>query len=280
MTIREALQWARRQLSQSPTPYEDARLLLQHVLAAGHATLAAHPERALSATEEQQYRAYVARAARLEPIPYITGTASFAGLEFRVTPDVLIPRPETELLVEAAVAWGREHEAQRVVDVGTGSGCVAVLLALRLPEAEIVAIDLSAAALEVARHNSLQHGLGEAIRLQQGSLLEGVTQEVDLIVANLPYISDVEWTALDDGVKWYEPVEALRGGPDGLILIGSLLQQATSRLRPRGAIFLEIGWQQGSAAQSLAQATFPSARVNVLQDYAGHDRIVTIETAD
>jgi len=278
MTIREALQWARSQLPASPTPHEDARLLLQHVLGASHTYLAAHPEQELAAAQEQQYRTLVARAVRLEPIPYITGEASFYGLDFIVTPDVLIPRPETEHLVEAATAWAKTHAARRIVDVGTGSGCIAVLLAQGLPQADILAIDVSQAALAVARRNVQRHRAGR-IRIQQGTLLESVDNPVDLIVANLPYISDPEWTALDDGVKWYEPVAALRGGPDGLDLIRRLLQQAVPLLRPGGAIFLEIGWRQGDAARELAQTFFPAARIVVRADYAGHDRLVIIDTS-
>lgn len=280
MTIREALQWARSQLQVSPTPYEDARLLLQYVLAAGHTYLAAHPEQTLSAREEESFRIVVARAVQHEPIPYITGEAGFCGHEFRVSKDVLIPRPETEILVEAAVKWAQGRRALRVVDVGAGSGCIAVTLAQRLPQADILAVDISEAALEIARINMVRHGVANRIRLRQGSLLEVIDGPLDLIVANLPYISDPEWTSLDDGVKWYEPVGALRGGPDGLDLIGALLQQATSRLRSSAAIFLEIGWQQGEAARQLAQAYFPTAHIAVRPDYAGHDRLIIVETQD
>jgi release factor glutamine methyltransferase len=263
MTIREALQWARARLQASPTPYEDARLLLQHVLQAGHTTIAAHSERALSAEQEEHFRTLVARAERLEPIPYITGEAAFYGLDFSVTPDVLIPRPETEHLVEAALGWAERHPVERIADVGTGSGCIAVVLAQRLPHADITAIDVSQEALAVARQNVQRHG---------------VAYSFDIMVANLPYISDAEWTAVDDGVKWYEPVGALRGGPDGLDLIRHLLLQARPLLRPSGALFLEIGWRQGSAARKLARETFPLAQITVQTDFAGRDRLLVIVT--
>lgn len=277
MTIREALQWARSRLQASPTPYEDARLLLQHVLSAGHTYLAAHPERSLTDGEEQLFRSAVDRALQLEPIPYITGRAFFDGLDFLVTKDVLIPRPETELLVETAAKWAEDNKAQRIVDVGTGSGCIAISMARRLPISSIIAVDRSTAALEIARQNVLRHNIAGRVHLLLASLLQALAGPIDLIVANLPYVSDLEWTSLDDGVKWYEPVQALRGGPDGLDLIGALLQQATSRLRSDGAIFLEIGWQQGEAARQLAQAYFPTAHINVNSDYAGHDRLVVVE---
>lgn len=284
MTIQEALTWARRQLQGSPTAAGDARLLLQYVLGVEHSYLAAHPERFLGKDEEAAFRALVSRAADREPIPYIIGEAPFYGLSYKVTPDVLIPRPETELLVEQAIAWAGEHEARRIVDVGTGSGCIAVTLARRLPQATILAIDVSAAALTVARENARRHHVAGPsaakgrVAFLQGSLLAPVGRWPHLIVANLPYIMDEEWTAIDDGVKWYEPAGALRGGPDGLDFIRRLLHQARSRLEPGGAIFLEIGWRQGPAARDLAQSVFPAARVTVIPDYGGHDRIITIRT--
>lgn len=279
MTIREALRWARDRLGASPTPYEDARILLQHVLNVGHTYIAANRDRELSATEEDKFYALVKRAEKLEPIPYITGEADFYGLEFAVTPDVLIPRPETELLVDEVVAWAREGTAPLIVDVGTGSGCIAVLLARRLAQARIVAVDVSQAALDVARRNMERHGVDQRIDLRETTLLEGIEKPIDLVVANLPYISDAEWTALDDAVKWYEPVTALRGGPDGLDLIRRLLRQAKERLRPGGAIFLEIGWRQGDAAREVAQTYFPEAQITVKLDYAGRDRLVAIDTS-
>lgn len=278
MTIREALQWARGRLRTSTSPYRDARILLQHILDVGHTHIAAHPEQALSSAQERQFRTFVKRAEKLEPIPYITGEATFYGLEFAVTPAVLIPRPETEHLVDEAVAWAQEGAAPFIVDVGTGSGCIAVLLARRLPQARIVAVDVSEAALDVARRNVERHGVAQRVDLQKGILLDRVEKPVDLIVANLPYISDSEWTVVDDAVKWYEPVTALRGGPDGLDLIRRLLRQATTHLRPGGALILEIGWRQGDSAREMAQTFFPEAQITVKPDFAGRDRLVVIET--
>lgn len=280
MTIREALQWARVRLRGSPTPHVDARLLLQHVLRVARSYLAAHPEQPLTDVQVEQFRDFVGRAEKSEPIPYIIGETVFYGLEFLVTPDVLIPRPETEHLVQTARDWAVGHSVQRIVDVGTGSGCIAVALARHLPTVEVLALDVSSAALDVARRNVQRHGLEKRVRLLHSALLEKVAQGVDLIAANLPYVSDTEWTVLDDGVKWYEPAGALRGGPDGLDIIRRLLQQARPLLRPSGAIFLEIGWRQGKSAVQLAQTYYPTARVTLKQDYAGHDRLVIIETAN
>lgn len=280
MNIREALRWARERLQASPTPHEDARALLQHVLGVEHTHVAANPQQALSAAQEERFRAFVLRAKELEPIPYITGEASFYGLAFAVTPAVLIPRPETELLVDEAVAWAEERPAPVIVDVGTGSGCIAVLLARRLPQARFIAVDVSPTALDIARRNIERHGVARRIDLRQTTLLEGIDEPLDLIVANLPYITDAEWTVLDDAVKWYEPVTALRGGPDGLDLIRRLLRQAKAQLRPGGAILLEIGWRQGDAARDMAQTFFPEAQITVKLDYAGRDRLVAIDTLE
>jgi release factor glutamine methyltransferase len=287
MMIRDALAYGRQQLADSSlTPQLDARLLLQHVLRTTHSHLVARDEQPLSAVEEERYRALMARAAEGEPIPYLTGQASFYGRDFSVNPAVLIPRPETELLVAAAIAWARDRGSIHVVDVGTGSGCVAITLALALPAANLTAVDVSAEALVVARQNAARYGVasgtpakgGHAVRFYHGSLLEPVPGQPDLIVANLPYIAESEWTMLDDGVKWYEPVVALKGGADGLDLVRQLLAQAATRLQQGGAIFLEIGWQQGTAARLLAQTFFPQALINVLPDHAGLDRMVAIET--
>lgn len=278
MIIKEALQHGRFQLRHtSPTPEIDARLLLQFVLARPHTYLVSQPERPLTPSQWQQYQALLARAQQQEPIPYLTGTAPFYGFSFRVTPDVLIPRPETEQLVEMALDWAKARGKVALVDVGTGSGCIAVTLAHHLSQARVTAVDLSPDALAIARENA-QRLTTRPITFYQGDLLSPLTHKVDLIVSNLPYVTDDEWTMLDDGVKLHEPELALRGGPTGLTAIEALLQQATGKLNPTGAIFLEIGWQQGTAVTQLAATYFTAATVTVTADFAGHDRLVTIQT--
>ncbi|MCP4425001.1 MAG: peptide chain release factor N(5)-glutamine methyltransferase [Chloroflexi bacterium] len=276
MNVSAAWDYGRSQLHLSPTPQLDARLLLEHVLDAAHSWLLAHGDDALTAVQLTQYRQLIQRAAQHEPIPYLIGHAPFFGLDFIVNNAVLIPRPETEQLVELAIAWGKKRPSLHIVDIGTGSGCIPVILARHLSQATIDAVDISAAALAAARQNGERHAPNR-IQFWQGNLLEPIAQSIDLIAANLPYIADDEWTMLDDGVKWYEPAVALKGGADGLDLIRQLLQQATTKLSPGGAILLEVGWRQGTAVQNLAQMTFPAARVEVMPDFAGHDRIVLIE---
>ncbi len=280
MTITEALVQGGAALPNSTSPALDARLLMEYVLEKEHSYLVSHGDERLTASQQSIFRSLISRAARLEPIPYITGRAPFYGLEFSVTPAVLIPRPESELLLEATLAWtaGAESHGEdlAVVDVGTGSGCIAILLARLLANAQVYAIDSSPAALAIAGANAETFGVMAAIHFFLGNLLEPLPVVPDLIVANLPYIADHEWPVIEDGVKLYEPDLALRGGPDGLDLIRLLLVQATERLAPRGAIFLEIGWQQGPAAERLARNAFPTAQVNVRKDYGGHDRILSI----
>ncbi|MBK8904962.1 MAG: peptide chain release factor N(5)-glutamine methyltransferase [Anaerolineaceae bacterium] len=276
MNIEAALLYGRSQLTpHSPTPQLDARLLLEYLLDVPYSYLVVHHDQLLTADQEQQYRLLLHRAQQQEPIPYITGQAPFFDFDLHVTPAVLIPRPETEQLVETAVSWARQHSARTAADVGTGSGCIAIALARFLPEMQVTAVDISPAALAVAQQNAQRLAPGR-IQFQQSDLLHAVAGSFDMIVANLPYVTTGEWQSLADGVKLHEPALALDGGEDGLDIIRRLLEQAVTRLRPNGAIFLEIGWQQGQGAQAEAQRIFPQASIAVLPDYAGHDRIVKI----
>lgn len=268
--IKTALTHGREQLDPL-----DARLLLQHLLGVSYAYLLAHDDQSLTPWQATTYGAWVARAMQGEPIPYILGTAPFYGRDFHVSPAVLIPRPETEQVVELAVAWLKTRDAWRMVDVGTGSGCIPISVALALPSAGLVtAVDISAPALHIAQQNSRQHHA--PVFCWQGDLLTAVGGTFDLITANLPYITDAEWTTLADGVKSYEPTLALRGGGDGLRLVEPLLHQAHTRLRSPGLLLLEIGWQQGKATVALAQQIFPQATVTLYSDVAGHGRVVAI----
>lgn len=277
MTLDEALAYGRSTLTASSTPTLDARLLLQHILQRPHSYLIAHGDTALTAEQLASYHQLLARAQQHEPLPYLIGTAPFFDFDVTVTPAVLIPRPETEQLVEMAAAWATTHKAQRLADIGTGSGCVAIALARRLPTAAVEAVDSSVDALTIARRNAARLAPGR-IAFHQGDLLHPLAPGLDAVVANLPYVTDDEWTALDDGVKWYEPTLALKGGPDGLDFIQRLLSQARHKLSPGGAIFLEIGWRQGTAVTHMAHTFFPEAAISLMPDFAGHDRVVVIES--
>jgi release factor glutamine methyltransferase len=278
MNIGEALALGRRRLSDAEDSALDARILLQYVLGVGHSYLIAYSEERLTSSQEDTYLALLARRVRGEPIPYLIGVAPFYGRDFYVSPAVLIPRPETELLVGAALEWASRHERPHVTDVGTGCGCIAITVAKSVTTASIEAVDISPVALEIAARNAQAHDVTNRVSFRLGRQLEPLCNRPDVIVANLPYVADHEWTALDEGVKWYEPEIALRGGPDGLALVRDLLAQATSRLASGGAIFLEIGWQQGQSALRLARSFFPEAKIDLISDYAGHDRVISIES--
>jgi release factor glutamine methyltransferase len=275
-TIREAWAEGRDRLAQaSVSPELDARLLLEYLLQAPHSFLLAHGDELLTAAQVTAYHGLLSRAARKEPIPYLTGSAEFYGLTFEVNSSVLIPRPETELLVEQALGWARGKDRLTIADIGTGSGCIATTLARYLPNATVLAVDISHAALQVARRNAA-YLAPDRIQFIQGDLLNALKGPFDLIVANLPYVAADEWTVVDDRVKWYEPRVALDGGVDGLDLLRILLRQTVNKLDQRGALFLEIGWQQGAAVRQLAAELFPRAHIRVLRDLAGQERLVQI----
>jgi release factor glutamine methyltransferase len=260
------------------TPLLDAELLLGHVLGLTRAQIHAHPDRRLDAAELDSYRELVERRRQHEPVAYIIGHKEFYGLDFYVDRRVLIPRPETELLVEKGLEIGQAaSHPLTVADVGTGCGAIAISLAVHLPQAIIYALDASPEALEVASLNCCSHGLERRVHLLQGYLLSPLSEPVDLIVANLPYVSWAEWGQLPRTITAYEPRSALDGGPDGLDAIRRLLTQAQSHLKPQAKILLEIGAKQGPAVTDLARCHFPAAMVEVVQDYASLDRIVVIE---
>ena len=257
-----------------------------HVLGLTRAQIHAHPDRRLDTVELDTYRELIERRRQHEPVAYIIGHKEFYGLDFYVDRRVLIPRPETELLVEKGLEIGRAaSHSLTIADVGTGCGAIAISLAAHLPQAIIYALDASSAALEVATLNCCRHGLEGCVHLLQGDLLSPLPEPVDLIVANLPYVSWAEWEQLLRTITSYEPRSALDGGPDGLEAIRRLLAQARSHLKPQATILLEIGATQGAAVTDLVRHSFDKLRtphfstatVEVVQDYAGLDRMVVIE---
>lgn len=263
----------------SDSPQLDAQLLLAHVLGVERSTLLAYPERDLTLAQHAAFTDLVAQAGQGVPIPYLTGTRAFYKHDFFVTPDVLIPRPETEHLVEAALAWVKAHHPQgqglTLVDVGTGSGAIAVSLAAELLGAAVHATDVSPAALAVARHNAANIGV-KNIQFHEGDLLDALPPDVtpDLIAANLPYIDQATVNELP--VAQHEPRLALDGGPDGLDLIRLLLAQSVTRVPVAFCLLLEIGADQGAGVCQLCEATFSDAQVRLIQDYAGLDRLVEV----
>jgi len=254
-------------------PRLEAEVLLTHVTGLPRTALLAHPERPLPTDRWAAYEARVRRRAAGYPLPYLIGRVEFYGLEFAVTPDVLIPRPETERLVEMA----RARRPGVIVDVGTGSGCVAVALAVHLPGAQVYATDLSGPALRVAAANARRHGVEDRVRLIQGDLVGPLTGPIDLVVSNPPYVAEGEWAFLPESVRQHEPRLALDGGADGLAVIRRLLTDVPRLLRPGGVLLVEIGATQREAAAALAHSLLPEARVAVHPDLAGRDRVLEIE---
>lgn len=266
----EALQAARARLAAtSKHPRRDAELLLEHVLDCDQTELLTHPERLLSVEELKQFDGLVARRLASEPMQYLTGEQEFFGLRFEVSPAVLIPRPETEHLVEAVLQRFAREEAVRIVDVGTGSGAIAVALAYALPSSLVTAVDLFPAALEVARRNAQRHGVIHRLALMTSDLLAAVdSTDFDAVVANPPYIATAE--VLEPQVANYEPRSALYAGPTGLEVYERLIPQAARVLKPGGWLMLEIGYGQSPAIQNLMRAW---ARVTLVNDLQGIPRV-------
>lgn len=265
------------------TPQLDAELLLAFTLNQSRTWLLTYPEFSLNNQQQEQFLWRVERRRQHEPVAYIVGQKAFFGLDFLVTPDVLIPRPDTELLVETAleIASGWEADASpTIADVGTGSGCIAVSLAKNLAKAYLTAIDISSQALQVAKKNAAAHGVSDRIKFLQGDLLAPFPEPVNMIVSNPPYVSQPELQAEDmmPDVVQYEPDLALNGGESGLDLVEQLLTQATEKLKPGGSMLVEIGYRQGEAVKKLAASCFPFATVAIRQDLAGLDRLLVIIT--
>ena len=275
--VQEALIRAAGQLAAHPdlrpTAVPDATVLLMHSLGINRAALIAHPERPLTREQLADIQRLVERRLRFEPIQYILGTQEFYGLEFKVTPDVLIPRPETETLVEAVLThfhksghksvphssqshrdeWDPAQIPVRIADIGTGSGAIAVALAHSLPQAQITALDLSPHALAIAQENAAANGVAGRIRFLESDLLAAVATEepFDAIVSNPPYIPAADAQTLHPQVRDFEPSQALFAGPEGLDIYRRLIPEAFALLKPGGLLALEIGHGQRDAIAAL-----------------------------
>lgn len=257
----------------------DARLLAQHVLGWEAARVLASLNEPPPEGFEVRLDALVTRRAKREPLAYIVGTKEFFGLDFVVSSDVLIPRPETELLVETAAAFGA-GEMIRIADVCTGSGCVAVALARALPRAHLVATDSSRDALTLARVNADRHGVGRRIEFLHTDLLQETTGPFDIIVSNPPYVPARDREALQPEVRDFEPPLALFGGPSGLSVIGRLIEQSTERLRRGGLLMFEFGADQGPAVRQLISTSGGLTMMDLKRDLRGIPRVAVVLRAD
>lgn len=280
-TLRDALREgiARLEAARTPSAALAAELLLMHAAGCDRAFLYAHPEQALTPEAAHEFFSLIERRAAGTPTQHLTGAQEFWGLEFEVTPDVLIPRPETEHVVEVALARigeSRRNAALEIADVGTGSGCIAVALAKELPNARVVASDISVAALEVARRNATKQGVAERMRFIESDLFGAIDSETkfDLIVSNPPYVAlrDVESLAIE--VREHEPSAALFAGEDGLEVYRPLIEQAESRAKLGGHLVLELGFGQFEAVSEMLDAARGWSRVSATMDLAGIPRVL------
>jgi len=252
----------------------ESEILLRHTLRISRTQLYLDLNRELNLEQGKYFRHLIKRRLREEPSAYITGHREFYGFDFYVDYSVLIPRPESELLVEKAINLAKNRTIYTIAEVGTGCGAIAISLALNLPEANIYATDISAEALEVAHFNCRQHGVTDRICLLQGDMLDPLPEPVDLIIANLPYVGDSELPR--EGLLSFEPVLALNGGTDGVEKIDRLCHQASDKLHPGGCLLLEIGQGQGKTVVALLRGLFPSAQVEVAPDFGGIERVVSL----
>ncbi|MFL5660872.1 MAG: peptide chain release factor N(5)-glutamine methyltransferase [Ktedonobacteraceae bacterium] len=285
-TIRDALEQGTAALTlagQTPKPRLDAQVLLSYVLDVERSTLYTYPERLLTAQQEQQFSELIERRKLGEPIAYLTGHKEFFGLDFLVDRRVLIPRPETELLVEAALSIIREQLAGArvpvVADIGTGSGIIPVTLAVQEPRLPyLYASDISSDALAVARLNCQRHAVEERVRLLQGDLLAPLPEPIDLLTANLPYVGTDEMEVLTPEVHAYEPHLALFSGNQGLDAMRRFFIEAQQpgKLKPDAVMLLEIGYQQRELLRDLLSELWPHATVTFTKDYAGWDRLLQV----
>ena len=274
MTLNQTLGRARGILTANNI--EDAsvecELLLRHALKIDRVQLYLDLNHELSPKQEETFWHLIERRLNGEPNVYIRGHCGFYGLDFCVDTQVLIPRPESELLVEKALYLAQNRTVSTIAEIGTGCGAIAISLALNLPQAKIYATDISAPALKVALFNCQKHEMVNRIYLLQGDTLDPLPEPVDLIIANLPYVRELE---LPHPAS-FEPRLALNGGSDGLEKIRRLCSQAGNRLRPEGCLLLEIGQGQGKAVTTFLHSLFPLARIEITPDLSGIDRVVSL----
>ena len=283
-TIRRLLEWTTPFFTRKEvdSPRLCAELLLSHVLGMPRIKLYTNYEKIVGPKELAAYRELVRRASEHEPVAYLTGKAHFFNLEFEVSRDVLIPRPETETLVENVMQLIRNApglEAARILDLCTGSGCVAGALAYHVKQANVVATDISAAAVATARKNIERLGLAQRVAVEEGDLFEALAnmvdrQPFDVIVSNPPYIPSNQIPTLPRNVREYEPIAALDGGMDGLMIHRRILREGSDRLKAGGHLLLEIAFDQGELALQVA-AEYPAfGEARILKDHAGHSRVL------
>jgi release factor glutamine methyltransferase len=281
-TVSSLLAWARDRMEscEVDAPWLTALVLLEHTAAIGREAVLAHPDIVPTASEVEAFRRLIDRRCEYEPLAYLLGYREFYGRRFAVTPATLIPRPETEGLIGLTLERvDRLHEGGpvKMVDVGTGSGAIAVTLLTQRPDLTAIGLDCDLDALAVTRTNASTHDVAPRLNLVAANLIDAIRGAFSLIVANLPYIPTDDIDLLQPEVARYEPRHALDGGPDGLRLIASLLQQCESVLAPQGSILAEIGDGQAEQAAQLGRLHFPDCRVTIADDDMGAPRFLVID---
>jgi release factor glutamine methyltransferase len=256
-------------------PGLESEVLLRHLLDLSRAQLYFDLNTRLDPEKEQAFKKWVERRRLGEPLAYIVNSREFYGLDFWVDGRVLVPRPETELLVEEAIGFCASRPAAVLAEIGTGSGAIAVSLACHLPELRIFATDISLPALEVAKLNAQRHGVERRLTFLSGDLLEPLKSPVDALVANLPYVATEDWQSMPSAA--FEPRLALDGGRDGLDPLSRLIDQLKGKINPGGCAWLEIGLGQDKMVVNLVQEAFPDSRITTLNDLAGIRRAVRLQ---
>ena len=281
--IREVLRKATKKLRKiSKRPSLDIEILLAHVLKISKAKLFAYPEKKITKKQHSKFKKLVIRRLQHEPIAYITKNKEFYGLRFYVDKNVLIPRPETELLVESALELvkqlTRKDKRLTIADIGTGSGCIAITLAKYTERVRIYALEISDSVLKIAKRNAKKHKVLSKITFLKGNLFEPLkNRKLDIIIANLPYLTTKQWMTLMPDIRKYEPRQALDGGKDGLDYIKKLLSQITETKFPPKAIILEIGGKKEiNKIKKLAKSLWPKSQIKVKKDLRKLDRVIII----
>lgn len=285
MTIGESIRWAEESLRDAGVTEarSEAEFLLMHVIGCKRHTLFIEASKMLSGDQEAVFKGFIERRTKREPSQYITGEAEFYGFTFRVTKDTLIPRPETELLVDEALRCAlhlAEKKPLTIIDLCSGSGCIAVSMALKLPESVIYATDISKTALKIAAQNASSNNVTDRITFLEGDLFAALdgdgtqARKADIIISNPPYISESEIEVLDPEVIGYEPKSALYGGPDGLAFYRRIITQAPERLSEGGFLLLEMGFGQYEEIKNLMEKERRYTEITVLKDYSGIERVI------
>jgi release factor glutamine methyltransferase len=280
MTILDLLNQSAIRLSDAGVadPRREASSLLAFALDKPSAFLIAHPEYELTTDETERFESYVARRANREPFQYITEQQEFYGLDFEVTPDVLIPRPETEILVEEAIRELnklKKLSGPTFCEIGVGSGCISVSILHNVPNATAIATDISKNAISIAQRNSENHGVADRLTFIAGDLFAGIDHKFDLIVSNPPYIPDADLSDMQKEVRNFEPHNALFAGPDGLDIIRRIVSEAPEHLNPGGLLLIEIGFGQSKVLGDLVDPSIWS-KPEFLPDLQSIDRVLKV----